>query len=1523
MNETPQGNPYVGPRSFEHDETLYGRDREIQLLLAQLISERMVLLHSPSGAGKTSLIQAGLVPLLQEENFHVLPVARVNLEPPAQFASFANFNRYTLSVLLSLEESLPADQRRSLEELASLTLDDYLSNRPRPTDAPRSDVLLFDQFEEILTINATDRDGKQFFFTQLGAALRSPNRWALFAMREDYIGAVAPYVRPIPNRLEATFRLDLLGFDAARQAIQNPARMAGVDFTDAAARKLADDLRRVQTQKPDGEYETVLGLYVEPVQLQVVCYRLWETRRPDDPDIDVDDIASVGDVDQSLADYYAVNVDKVAAKTGVNQRIIRDWFEQKLITKEGVRGQVLKGAAVSDGLDNRAIALLENAHIVRGEKRAGATWFELSHDRLIAPVRANNNAWFAANLILLQRQAALWIQQDRPEGLLLRGLELKGAEDEAKHLTLTEAEKDFLEACQKLRRAEERDRRRNRLMTVLAIGAMAALIVAIVFGVWAQNTALENAQLANEQATSIQNAELARATADAARLAAEASDSRARYQARQSRINEIGAQSQVALGQSLPRGLLLAVEAVNMNLNENEPVVPIAYQALRDGLERSVGTPLSGGSLPASTLAISPDDRWVAIGGEDGSIQLWDLKNPDNPPIFLAYGYAYDYKITYLRFSQDGHWLVSIKGEYYVNVRVWNLLDLTADPLIFPENTTSDAGAYAYNLNFYNLAISPDGRWLAMGYTTDYPIKTSQVEIWDMQDLKKDPIKLPFNDQLGGPPAFSPDGTELAFGTASGALYFWDPLKPNNAATVLSVGPGKIKELLYSSDGQRLAVYIEDAIAPNKISILGRKEGSESNATIRLGTNTISALLFSPDGQWLVTTLNEDCRYNEYGALDCKINGNLAIWSMFEIIDAPVQDFQNSLLDVTALTISGENKLAVGDSGGEIRIWDLGNIIAGPVIVPNAHRNGIPYLHFSSDNEILISDGNDGYVRIWNMHNLHSQSSFSLENSQPVMDVFLSPDKSRLVTWLAGANNWENDDSVRVVGVAQPQEPPIEIQFSNFSYYAFESVMISPLNSWLAANSSGANLILWNLNLPDAPYLALPVDASSYAFSPDERWITVYSAVESEVRAYDLSGGAKEFTLFKNEQGDNQIDGVNVLEYNTPGSLLFARNDEGLYVWKADQPDALPAFIPGNFPRFEISPDDQWLVTSNTDNVVQLRKIDQLENTPAILLGPSSESTSMLDFSPDGRWLIVKKLDQMMSLVDLQAPDPGAALLHPAQIPTPNITASAFSADSRWLAVANADKVIRVFDLLSASPEKVIASLQGHTLDITTLAFRPDGEWLASGSNDFSVRLWNLKTLSSNAVILRGHTESILFLDFTKDGSQLISASADRTIRFWSLSLETMVKGACDIAGRNLTRAEWALYFPNEDYRLTCAEWPEAADTNATPQAGAGSFTEALTATPITRPTPALVEIMLQYTIQPGDTLYGIALKFNTTLDAILKDNHISDPSVIVVGQTISIRAIVTATYGPSPTPTLTGTPPPPSTPTVTATPTP
>src|SRR5262249_14761834 len=81
MNDPAGGdNPFVGPRSIPEGMPLFGRDRETRDLYRVVVADRVVLLHSPSGAGKSSLVNAGLIRLLKRKRFRVWPIVRVNTE---------------------------------------------------------------------------------------------------------------------------------------------------------------------------------------------------------------------------------------------------------------------------------------------------------------------------------------------------------------------------------------------------------------------------------------------------------------------------------------------------------------------------------------------------------------------------------------------------------------------------------------------------------------------------------------------------------------------------------------------------------------------------------------------------------------------------------------------------------------------------------------------------------------------------------------------------------------------------------------------------------------------------------------------------------------------------------------------------------------------------------------------------------------------------------------------------------------------------------------------------------------------------------------------------------------------------------------------------------------------------------------------------------------------------------------------------------------------------------------------------
>lgn len=487
-----RANPYVGPRSIgdaaHAGEKLFGRDREIDDLTNMLIAERIVLLYSPSGAGKSSLLQAGVLPALQASGFQVRPIMRVGTEPPAE-VNFdpANGNQYVLSALISLEEGVPAEKRRSNLELSRMNFVDYLGMEVN------GEVLVFDQFEEILTARPMDYYERNEFFTLLGDALRHKGRWALFSMREDYMAACDPYVNLLPTHMSNTFRLNLLGPEAAKQAIRGPASERGVEFSEEAAEALVSNLRLMNVHEEDGSVSVKPGMHVEPVQLQVVCFRLWEQLAEGTALIGTEHVDRVGNVDEALGANYSDTVKRVAAESGVGERELRDWFDQRLITERNTRGQVVQGGEDTLGVTPALHGLL-SSFLVRSDRRLGSFWFELAHDRLIGPVLASNRAWREANLSWLQKRAAEWLSANRSKDLLSAGGELAGMKQWAEGKVLRPAEQAFLAECetadqirsQAARVEEERSRGRRwkwlfgvgSVVGVLVIGTLAAVVFA-------------------------------------------------------------------------------------------------------------------------------------------------------------------------------------------------------------------------------------------------------------------------------------------------------------------------------------------------------------------------------------------------------------------------------------------------------------------------------------------------------------------------------------------------------------------------------------------------------------------------------------------------------------------------------------------------------------------------------------------------------------------------------------------------------------------------------------------------------------------------------------------------------------------------------------------------------------------------------------------------------------------------------------------------------------------------------------
>jgi hypothetical protein len=467
-------------------EVLFGRDEEAEDIADLLIAERLVLLHSPSGAGKTSLIQAKVLGALKEAGFMVLPIARVSLPPVLPRGNGREPNRFVLSVLHSWEERRTPEAdtrpRMELEELAALTIPEYLA-RLTPDRGKTRVVLVFDQFEELVTLVQGDPEvaARSEFLAQLTQSLEDRSRWALFAMREDSLAAVESLVCGLPTRLRHRYRLDLLDEGGALEAIRKPTGQ--IEFTEEAAKQLFDDLRSVAAPTrgvpEDAEgpaAEAMKGPYVEPVQLQVVCYELWERLPIWTRKITVKDLGGHIDIDGALANYYtrrlgmAVNAceQEQELRGTVSEWGIRRWIDAHLI-RRGRRAQLPEVAEEVRLLPEPARKELLAGHIMRREEYRNVAWYELSHDRLVRPIQRSNEDYYAEHASVLQRRVDAWVRRPSRDSLLIHQNELTEAECWVKaHPALVDDDtRNFLAASEQAVRARARTHR----LTILAAAA--------------------------------------------------------------------------------------------------------------------------------------------------------------------------------------------------------------------------------------------------------------------------------------------------------------------------------------------------------------------------------------------------------------------------------------------------------------------------------------------------------------------------------------------------------------------------------------------------------------------------------------------------------------------------------------------------------------------------------------------------------------------------------------------------------------------------------------------------------------------------------------------------------------------------------------------------------------------------------------------------------------------------------------------------------------------------------------------
>lgn len=396
-------NPWPGLLPFSESDGKYfrGREFESEMLYRRVERERLTILFAPSGLGKSSLLQAGLFPLLRKEN--VLPVY-IRLD----------FSQQKPDLTAQIKAAIVHEAARSNVEAPKPepkeTLWEFLHRKDAEFWSMRHQLLrpllIFDQFEEVFTLGQRDRSRAQAtntFITELADLVeaRPPvqlkarlemeppdkeqseserftfdrHRYkVLISLREDFL----PDLEGLGDRMGSVahnrFRLGRMNGVAALQVVNQAPQIIAPDVAEKVVRFVA-------ASEKD---EPLVDLEVEPALLSVVCQEL-NSQRLERREERITEQTLEGSQKQVLADFYERSIADLPEP-------VCTFVEEKLLTRRGFRNLVVYEEAISQpGVTEDDIEELVKRRLVRIEERGRLRLLELSHDLLTGVVTASRD----------------------------------------------------------------------------------------------------------------------------------------------------------------------------------------------------------------------------------------------------------------------------------------------------------------------------------------------------------------------------------------------------------------------------------------------------------------------------------------------------------------------------------------------------------------------------------------------------------------------------------------------------------------------------------------------------------------------------------------------------------------------------------------------------------------------------------------------------------------------------------------------------------------------------------------------------------------------------------------------------------------------------------------------------------------------------------------------------------------------------------------------------------------------------
>ena len=1091
-------NPYKGLRAFTEADAgdFFGREALVEQIIATLAEThdlaRFLAVVGPSGSGKSSLVQAGVVPALRKNavqgSDQWFIVGMVPGAHPCQ-----ELERVLLSVATQPIDDLTARLRASSDSLLRV-VDQILTNKDGDL------LLVIDQFEEVFTLVEDERERAQFLALLRVAVTAPASRLRLIVtLRADF------YDRPLlyedfgtlfQQRTHVVLPLTEIELE---RAITTPAARVGVQL------------------EPNLITAIVSDVYEEPGALPLLQYALTEVfERRKGRTMTLRGYQDIGRVAGALAR----RAERVFSRlTSAQQGIARQIFLRLVTLGEGSndirrrtdRAELL--SIVRDPAELQEVLDIFGRHRLLSFDHAPVTrepTVEVAHEALLREWRRLRD-WLEASREDVQQQRRVdrladeWLEAGKDPSFLLRGSQLEQFEQwlNRTNLALSDTEREYITASvivrEEQRQIEQAQREREAALEARAQSFLRSLLgvmfVAMLIAIGLSLIAFDQRSQAHDARDAAErNAQ--RAGEEAAIAATSASVASRRADELQALNLVENAQRALETG-DFDLGFALALQANLM------PEPPIRAQNLLG--ETAASAPLqllAGHTDRVSAVAISPDGTHAISGAEDNTLIVWDLVT--GAPLRTLTGHSGQVRsVAYLPGGDQ-----ALSGADDATLIVWDLA--TGEAL----RTLT-----GHNDDVFSVAVYPDGTRAVSGS------RDRTLIVWD---LATGEALMRLGDDIDGHQqritcvAVSPDGTQVVSGSADNTLILWD-LETGAILQHFEGHTDVINDVAFSPDGTQLLSASSDTTLRLWDVAMGRTIN-----TLSAHTERVTSVAYSPDGTQAISGAG-----NPFAG--ASTDNTVILWDLF--LGQPVRHYTGHSLHVNDVAFAPDGDSFISAAADNtLRVWpatydvELAHTrpadanITALALTPNGDT-GLAAL---AQNELLLLDLRDPAAP-------RAVRRVATNHSDAINAVAISPDGTRGLTASADRTLalWDLETGTLLHTLSGHTNQVNTVVFTSDGTQAL-------------SGSQDRTLILWDLTTGEALRTFATRHTNSVeavAISPDGTQALSGSADQS-VMLWDMATGETLKTL------RGHTHEVTAVAFSPDGTqALSASHDKTLYLW--------------------------------------------------------------------------------------------------------------------------------------------------------------------------------------------------------------------------------------------------------------------------------------------------------------------------------------------------------------------------------------